>query len=84
MKGRVKEPYMESMLTTLIKSEQEQLKVINIEKKKTQLISSIDVWKSLKHNIHKKERNEHLQLERRELNICEWKEVSGDECKACS
>jgi hypothetical protein len=76
---------MESMLTTLIKSEQEQLKVINVEKKKTQLTSSIDVQKSFKHNIHKKERNEHLQLERRrELNICEWKEVNGEECKACS
>jgi hypothetical protein len=43
LKGRVKEPYMESMLTTLIKSAQEQLKVINIEKKKTQLTSSKDI-----------------------------------------
>ncbi len=75
---------MESMLTTLIKSEQEQLKVINIEKNKTQLTSNVDVHKSFKHNIHKKERNGHIQLERRELNICEWKEVSGEECKACS
>jgi hypothetical protein len=73
------------MLTTLIESEQEQLKVINIGKKKTQLTSNVDVQKSFKHNICKKERNEHLQLERRrELNICKWKEVSGEECKACS
>jgi hypothetical protein len=34
LKGRIKKPYMESMLTTLIKSEQEQLEVINIEKRK--------------------------------------------------
>jgi hypothetical protein len=76
---------MESMLTTLIKSQQGQLKIINIEKKNTQLTSSMDVWKFFKHKIHKKEGNEHLQLERkRELNICEWKEMSEEECKDCS